>query len=58
LWPSCRRASQAAEAAVDQPDRGVVLEGSSLAGVSGEPAILAVWTLVPFAVALRLFKWH
>lgn len=38
--------------------RGVVLEGASLRGVSGELAILSAWTIVPFLVALRIFKWR
>ena len=38
--------------------RGVILEGATLAGVWDEIAILSVWTLVPFAIALRIFKWR
>jgi ABC-type multidrug transport system permease subunit len=38
--------------------RGVVLEGATLAGVWDEIAILSAWTLVPFVIALRIFKWR
>jgi len=38
--------------------RGVVLEGATLSAVWGELAILAAWTIVPFFVALRIFKWR
>jgi ABC-type polysaccharide/polyol phosphate export permease len=38
--------------------RGVILEGATLAGVWDEIAILSAWTLVPFVIALRIFKWR
>jgi ABC-type polysaccharide/polyol phosphate export permease len=38
--------------------RGVVLEGATLASLWHELAIIAGWTIVPFAVALRIFKWR
>jgi ABC-2 type transport system permease protein len=38
--------------------RGVVLEGTTLAGLWNELAIMAAWTIVPFAIALRIFKWR
>lgn len=38
--------------------RAVVLEGSSVNGVRSELVRLAIWTTVPFAVALRIFKWR
>lgn len=38
--------------------RAVVLEGGTLYAVRGELLILSAWTIVPFAVALRLFKWR
>jgi ABC-type multidrug transport system permease subunit len=38
--------------------RAVVLEGATLQVVRGELLLLAAWTVVPFAVALRLFKWR
>jgi len=37
--------------------RAVMLDGASLAGVSGELAIAAAWCLVSFAGALALFRW-
>jgi ABC-type multidrug transport system permease subunit len=38
--------------------RAVVLEGATLRAVAGELAILAAWGVVPFAVALKIFKWR
>ena len=38
--------------------RMVVLEGASVAAVAGELAILSVWAVVLFALALRLFRWR
>jgi ABC-2 type transport system permease protein len=38
--------------------RGVVLEGATLASLWNELAILGAWTIVPFAVALKIFKWR
>jgi ABC-type multidrug transport system permease subunit len=38
--------------------RAVVLEGRSLIAVRGELALLGVWTVVPFAIALRVFRWR
>jgi ABC-type multidrug transport system permease subunit len=38
--------------------RAVSLEGASLAGVRGELLLLAGWTIVPFGIALRIFKWR
>jgi ABC-type multidrug transport system permease subunit len=38
--------------------RGVILEGATLAGVWHEIAILLAWTLLPFVIALRIFKWR
>jgi ABC-type multidrug transport system permease subunit len=38
--------------------RAVVLEGATLRGISGEIVLLTLWTVVPFAVALRIFKWR
>lgn len=37
--------------------RAVILEGATLAGVAGEVGILAAWGLLPFAIALRIFRW-
>jgi ABC-2 type transport system permease protein len=38
--------------------RAVMLDGASLAGVSGELLILSAWAAVSFGVALRLFRWR
>ncbi len=38
--------------------RAVVLEGATLVAVRKELFILGAWTVVPFAVALRIFKWR
>ena len=38
--------------------RAVVLDGASVVEVGGELLILAAWGVVPFAVALHLFKWR
>jgi ABC-type multidrug transport system permease subunit len=38
--------------------RAVVLEGATLGAVRSELVVLALWTIVPFAVALRIFKWR
>jgi ABC-2 type transport system permease protein len=38
--------------------RGVVLEGATLTSLWRELAIVALWTLAPFAIALRIFKWR
>lgn len=38
--------------------RAVVLEGATVAAISGELARLAFWVVVPFTVALRVFKWQ
>src|SRR6185436_20619618 len=38
--------------------RAVVLEGAGLNGIRDELVRLALWTVVPFAVALRIFKWR
>ncbi len=37
--------------------REVMLEGASLANVSGRLLVLAAWGVVTFALALRWFKW-
>ena len=37
--------------------RAVMLDGAALGGVAGEIAILGVWGLVSFVLAMRLFKW-
>jgi ABC-type multidrug transport system permease subunit len=38
--------------------RAVVLEGATLGGIRAELAILATWTIVPFTIGLRIFKWR
>jgi ABC-type polysaccharide/polyol phosphate export permease len=40
--------------------RAIILEGASLASrpVLTELGILAVWGVVPFVVALRIFRWR
>lgn len=38
--------------------RAVMLEGTSLAGVLPEIAIMTAWGVVPFAIALRVFAWR
>jgi ABC-type multidrug transport system permease subunit len=38
--------------------RAVVLEGATLGGIRVELATLAAWTIVPFAIGLRIFKWR
>ncbi|MGH9254763.1 MAG: ABC transporter permease [Vicinamibacterales bacterium] len=38
--------------------RAVVLEGATLRAVANEMALLAVWGVVPFVLALRLFRWQ
>ena len=37
--------------------RAVILEGATLRAVGHEIALLAAWGIVPFGLALRLFKW-
>jgi len=38
--------------------RRVVLEGAPLPSLWNELAVIATWTIVPFAIALRIFKWR
>ena len=38
--------------------RAVILEGATVYGVRGELLLLAAWAAVPFAVALRIFRWR
>jgi len=44
--------------AVNDALRAVINEGSSLAGVWQQLLILAVWGLVSFVTALKLFRWQ
>ena len=38
--------------------RAVMLQGAPLASLGGELAVIAVWLVVPFVVALRIFRWR
>lgn len=38
--------------------RGVMLEGKTLAELWSELLVLGVWGVVPFAVALKIFRWR
>jgi ABC-type multidrug transport system permease subunit len=38
--------------------RAVMIDGSTIASVAGELGILALWGLLAFAFALRLFRWQ
>jgi ABC-type multidrug transport system permease subunit len=38
--------------------RAVVLEGAGLGGISRELGTLAAWSIVPFVIGLRIFKWR
>jgi ABC-2 type transport system permease protein len=38
--------------------RRIYNEGASLGAVSFELAVLTAWTLIGFAVAMRVFRWH
>ncbi|HEU5050127.1 MAG TPA: ABC transporter permease [Gemmatimonadales bacterium] len=38
--------------------RAHMLRGASLASLSGELLLLAAWLVVPFVVALRIFRWR
>jgi ABC-type multidrug transport system permease subunit len=38
--------------------RAVVLEGESIRGIANEIGVLAAWGIVPFVLALRLFRWQ
>jgi ABC-type multidrug transport system permease subunit len=38
--------------------RAIILDGATLADVSSELAVLGIWGLIPFFVALRLFSWR
>lgn len=38
--------------------RAVVLEGATVQGVLSELLVLGAWGVVPFALALRIFRWH
>lgn len=38
--------------------RGVMLEGKSLLEVKREIIVLLIWGFVPFAIALKIFRWR
>jgi ABC-type polysaccharide/polyol phosphate export permease len=43
--------------ALNDAMRAVVLEGLHLSALSAPLAVLVLWTLVSFAVGLKLFRW-
>lgn len=44
--------------ALNQALRGVMIDGSGIAGLWTQIAILATWTLLGFTAALKLFRWR
>ena len=38
--------------------RGVMLEGKSLAELGSELVVLGVWGIIPFVLALKIFRWR
>jgi len=38
--------------------RGVMLEGTGLTALLPELAVLAVWGIVSFVIALKIFRWQ
>jgi ABC-2 type transport system permease protein len=38
--------------------RAVILEGASLPAIANEITLIALWGVVPFLLALRLFRWQ
>lgn len=38
--------------------RKVMLEGATLAAISGEAIVLAIWLVLSFVLALKLFRWQ
>jgi ABC-2 type transport system permease protein len=44
--------------ALNQALRGIMTEGQGLAGIAPQLAIVLVWGLVCFGVALKIFKWR
>jgi ABC-type polysaccharide/polyol phosphate export permease len=38
--------------------RAIVLDGAALTDVWHEIAVLLVWAVVPFGVALQVFRWR
>ena len=37
--------------------RGIMTDGAALSALGPQLAVLAVWGLVPFVLALRIFRW-
>ncbi|HEY7215417.1 MAG TPA: ABC transporter permease, partial [Thermoanaerobaculia bacterium] len=44
--------------ALNQALRGIITEGRGLAGIAPQLAIVALWGLACFAVALKIFRWR
>ena len=44
--------------ALNQALRGIMTEGQGLAGIAPQLAIVALWGIVSFAVALKIFRWR
>jgi ABC-2 type transport system permease protein len=44
--------------ALNDSMRAVILDGASVGSVAPQAAILATWSLVTFAAALRIFRWR
>jgi ABC-2 type transport system permease protein len=38
--------------------RAVILDGATLVDVAGELLVIGLWGVIPFAIALRIFKWQ
>jgi ABC-2 type transport system permease protein len=38
--------------------RAVILDGARLQAISGELALLIAWTVVPFAISVKIFSWR
>jgi ABC-type multidrug transport system permease subunit len=38
--------------------RGVMLEGQGLADLGFEIGVLAFWGVIPFVIALKIFRWQ
>jgi ABC-2 type transport system permease protein len=38
--------------------RGVMLDGSTLAGIGSEVAVVAAWGLASLLIAIRIFRWQ
>jgi len=44
--------------ALNQALRGVMIDGAGIGRLLAPTAILATWTLVSFAAALKMFRWR